>query len=335
MFTGKEDIIILHGNDELTINESISRLHKSAGGFADLNTSTLNAREASHADIAMQLNMLPLGVGKRVVIIEHAQEALRSKTGKKWILSILESFPPSTQLVLILDDQQKYRKGGYDWVKFNQSHWLRKALQDFTGVHFWQEHILPGAKQMPGWIMNKAESMGGDFHPSAAHTLANLVGSDLFQAQHEIEKGIAYAGAGHQVSAEDVQLLCAASKEEGVYDLVDAVAQRDGKTAMRIFQKLRIDMHEMVIFSLICRQMRLLLQARLVLDKKGAVQEVMNVCDVSSKWLANKLMNQARRFRVSELENMYAALDRMDENSKNGVMPLDTAIEVFIAKLTQ
>jgi len=43
-FTGDENIIVLHGDDKLEAGEWISRITNDAEGFADLNTSRINAK---------------------------------------------------------------------------------------------------------------------------------------------------------------------------------------------------------------------------------------------------------------------------------------------------
>ena len=334
IFTGTEDIIVLQGDDLLAIHEWIFRIVNDAEAFADLNTSRLNAKESNQTDILMQLRMLPLGSGKRKVIVDLAHEILKVKNDQKWMDMVLEEFPPSSQLVLILHDEKKYQHGQIEWDKFPKKHWLRKALNDFSGMHYWQELTLPDAKSMPQWIEDKAKSMGGDFHPSAAYTLASLVGNDLFQARQEIDKAISYVGQGNQVKTEDIRLLCVASKDEDMYSLVDAVGQRDGKTAARLYQSLRIDIPAQVLFSMLVRQIRLLLQTRFILDQKGPLKEVVEMCDLKSEWLAKKLINQAKRFDTSELEIVYRQLDRIDKEYKIGNVSIDAAIETFLVKAT-
>jgi DNA polymerase III subunit delta len=333
-FTGNEDIIILHGDDMMAVNEWILRIVNDAEGFAELNTSRVNAKESNRTDIIMQMRMLPLGSGKRKVIVDYAQEILKTKNDQKWLDMVLQEIPPSTQLILVLHDEKKYQRGQIDWVNFPKSHWSRKALNEFSGANIWQELPLPDVKTMPQWIENKAKSMGGNFHPSAAQTLATLVGSDLFQAQQEINKAISYVGQGKQVKPEEIRLLCTTSKEEDMYALVDAVGQRDGKTATRLYQTLRIDIPAQVLFSMLVRQIRLLLQTRFIIDKRGPLNEVTEMCDLKSEWLAKKMINQAKRFDTSELEMVYRQLDWIDKESKIGNVSIDAAIETFLVKVT-
>ncbi len=329
-FIGTEDIIVFHGDDELEIKNDLSRIMGDSHGFADLNVSRINAAEDSLSDIQMQLNMLPMGAGKRKVILENAQEIIFYKKDKDWFVSIIENFPPSAQLILILSDYKTYK----GWKKFKPSHWIHKAIQSFPGSAFWQERPLPDAKHMPQWIENKVIEFGGRIHPAAAHTLANLVGNDLFQVEQEISKAVSYCGEDGQITVEIVRLLCAATTEEDIFVLVDAVGQRDSKSALRVYQKLVIDSSAQYIFSMLVRQLRLILQTRILLDKNGTVKKIAEVCDLKSEWQAKKLINQARRFNRNELIKVYRQLDRIDEDSKAGKISIDAAIEPLLAAIT-
>ena len=328
------DIIVLHGDDELSIQEKIVRIVNSNDSFADLNTTRLDGADTNFTDISTQLNMLPMGAEKRVVILDHADELLKLKDAQKWLESLLTHFPPTTRMVLILADEKKYLKGQIDWIRFKGSHWLRKMLQSFSGVYSWSELQLPDEKKMPGWIEEKAIELGGSFQPGAAQALANLVGSDLYQAKHEIEKAIAYAGEGNQVSSADVRLLCTASKEENIFALVDAVGMRDVKTATRLYQELILEMPAQYILSMLVRQIRLILQASIVLENRGSAKDVVEVSDVKSEWQAQKLINQAKRFNLQELEMIYRKLDQIDEDSKIGRISIEGAIEPMLVAIT-
>jgi len=332
--SGQEDIIVLHGDNQLAIIECISLIISQSGGFTDLNTSRLNGRETDQTEISAQLNMFPLGAGKRKMIVNHAQEILKGKENQKWIKNLLETFPPSTQLILVVDDEKKYKRGSWDWGTYTKKHWFRKALQSFSGESIWKELPIPDAKTLPSWIEETAESLGGHFHPAAAHTLANLIGNDLFQAQQEIQKAIAFVGEGQQVQVEDIRLLCSATKEETIFSLVDAVGQREGKSATRLYQELRIEMAAPYIFNMLVRQVRLLLQACVFQNQKKPIKQVVEACDLRSEWQARKLINQARHFRVSELEMIYRKLDQIDEESKTGKITIDAAIETLLVSIT-
>jgi len=329
------DILILQGDDRLAIQTNLSKLTQNdVNGFADLNTSRLDGLALTFHDVSMQLNMLPLGTGKRIIILENALDLLKKKGGKDWLEGVLDNFPPTTLLVFILEDEKKWKSGKTDWLRIKEGHWISKSIRAFSGKHKWKELPLPSIKEMPGWIIVKAKSMGGNFHPAAAQALANLIGNNLFQAKQEIEKAISYAGESKQVSAADVRLLCAVSKEEDIFSLVDAVGKRDGRKISNLLYELSMNIPLQYIFSMLVRQIRLLMLTKIVQNNRGDSKSVVQSCDIKSEWQAKKLITQARHFKMSDLEYIYKQLDRIDEESKTGRISLDVSIESLLASLT-
>ena len=145
---------------------------------------------------------------------------------------------PATMLILVVDDELKYKEGGMAWVRIGAKHWLQDLFSRFQGKTRWIELPLPSDKEMPGWIQREAERQGGAFDNHAAAVLARFVGRDLFQARQEISKAISYVGNGGQVSAKEVHLLNASSREESIFSLVDAIGQRDRRQAMKYYYHL-------------------------------------------------------------------------------------------------
>jgi DNA polymerase-3 subunit delta len=327
------DIIILQGDDRLSIEEEIAAITEEIGqdAFSELNTTHLDGSVLNFDDVSMQLNMFPLGGNKRIVILDCAQEIIGKKNAQNWLQGVLSNFSPTTMLVLILEDEKKFRKGAMVWVAVGAEHWLRKMTKQFSGDTRWIEKSLPSDREMPDWIMKETAKQGGVFHPRAAVELSRLVGNDLFQARQEIEKAIFYVGDDKQVGADIIRLLCPSSKEESVFALVDAVGQRKEKLALKLLRELSVDMPIQYIFSMLVRQVRLLILVKESLAEGGGEKDVMVACKLHHKFIVKKLINQARHFSIEALEDIYRTLDRMDEDSKVGRVTLEAALDVLIA----
>jgi DNA polymerase III delta subunit len=86
------------------------------------------------------------------------------------------------------------------------------------------------------------------------------------------------------------------------------------------------------LFNRMVDHFRKLLQIREILDEGGGVPQVIQ--DVEQrKWLAPKLVEQARRFSMAELTAIYHRLVKMDQATKTSQMPLDLAMDTLIAEL--
>ena len=211
-----KQVIVLQGDDTLSIRDEIGRISaQPQTGFTDLNLSRMDGVVATVSELAAQISMLPLGGGKRIVILDKGEEFLGREKAKEQMLALLESFPPSALLVITLNDEKKYRSGDMIWQRFRGRHWFRKAVGKFNEGLLWKEFPLPSEREMPGWIMDKADKLGGKFEPGAAVVLAGMVGNDLFQAAQEIEKAIAYAGTESEISSDMIR-LCARSQKRRI-----------------------------------------------------------------------------------------------------------------------
>ena len=327
------DVIILQGDDRLSIEEEIAAITEEVGqdAFSELNTTHLDGSNLLFDEISMQLNMFPLGGNKRIVILDNALETIGKKGARDWLQDILSNFSPTTMLVLILEDKKKFRKNAMVWEAVGDQHWLQKMINKFSGDARWIELSLPSDRKMPDWIIKEAEKQGGIFHPRAAVELSRLVGNDLFQARQEIGKAIFYVGDNNQVGVDIVRLLCASTKEESVFALVDAVGQRNGKLALKLLHELSTDMPTHYIFSMLVRQVRLLILAKEAIAEGGGEKGVMASCKLRHTFIAKKLISQARHFSIEALEDIYRTLDRMDEDSKVGRVTLDAALDGLIA----
>ncbi len=327
------DVIILQGDDCLSIEQEIAAIAEEIGqdAFAELNTMHLDGSNLNFDEISMQLNMFPLGGNKRIVILDNALETIGKKGAEDWLQDTLSNFPPTTMLILILKDEKKFKKGALAWEAVSDKHWMQKTINQFSGNARWVELSLPSDRKMPDWIIKEAIKQGGMFHPRAAVELSRLVGNDLFQARQEIGKAISYIGDDKQVSVDVVRLLCASTKEENVFALVDAVGQRNGKLALKLLRQLSTEMPIHYMFSMLVRQVRLLILTKEALAEGGGEEDVMASCKLRHTFIAKKLISQARHFRIEALEDIYRTLDRMDEDNKVGRVTLGAALDGLIA----
>ncbi|MDO9546521.1 MAG: DNA polymerase III subunit delta [Pelolinea sp.] len=328
-------IVILIGDNRLSVEEQIKEISNAVGegAFSELNNTRLDGSTLGFHEILMQLNVFPLGGGKRIVVLDNASEIIGRKGAEEWLTNILTNVSPTTLLILILEDEKKHISGSMNWKAFSSKHWLRKLSDQYPGDIHWIELSLPSEGKMPEWILKEATDQGGLFHPQAAVELSRLVGNDLFQAKQEIEKAILYVGDEKQVEIDDVRLLCAASQDENIFALVDAVGARNGKLAMSILNKLSKDMPIQYLFSMLVRQVRLLILAKEAILGGGGEKGVLSACGIRHTFIAKKLVNQAHHFSMETLEGTYRKLDHIDEEGKIGHLSLDAALDGLIAEI--
>ena len=122
---------------------------------------------------------------------------------------------------------------------------------------------VPRGNQLARWVRTKVKQAEAEIEPRAVQALCTFVGDDLYQLNQEIEKLAAYTDGQRAISFEDIQLLTPHARQASIFDMVDALGQRDGKTASRIYHTL-LDAgdHPLALLAMITRQFRLLIQVK-------------------------------------------------------------------------
>ncbi len=273
----KANIHILHGDDEVAMNQFVAQQIQSLGdsAMADVNTSRLDGKTSSEDELYNTVMATPFFSAKRLTIVTNPLHRLESKkagdeatsgveSGKtkearQRFLQLLETLPETTLLILVIEDHQKWRAGGFQWESLTDRHFLMKwaaTQKERVAIHGFS---LPSGREMPTWIQKKAKELGGQISLPGAVELAEYVGSDTRLAVLELDKLITYAN-GREVSPDDVMSLSTSVMSGRIWDLTDAIGERDSRKALQIFHQLleTLDLRQ-EIYPMIIWQFRQLL----------------------------------------------------------------------------
>jgi len=346
------NLIICHGDDDIAILEYIHSLESEVADDAtgDVNITRLDGKVCGEKDLANVVMSTPFFAEKRLVILENPFVKMgrgkktdleedgsepgegSSSEQKKAFISLLNNLPDSTVLVLIVEDSQSWdsRAREKTWSVLKATHFLMKWAAANPGKSLVRSFPLPDPGEMPAWIQKKAAALNCKFKPDAAAELAQYVGNDTRLAAMEIEKLSLYVGEKRPVEMDDVMALSTSTSSATIWNLVDAVGQKDTHRALSIFhQLLETKDVQYEIFPMIIRQFRLLLMAREVLDERGNEQSVIQELGVAP-YVAKNLVPQAGKFSMKALERIYIHLMKIEEDSKTRGGDLETAIDTLI-----
>ncbi len=321
-------IHILYGSDEFAIANKAESFVKAMGDptTAEMNTTCLDARTTSEDALNNAVHAMPFLAAQRLVLLENPSKRYTGQDSHKKFLAWLASIPPSTILVIIEPGEIKDRD--------KATHWLLKWAAANPKRAATHELNLPRQNEMPRWIITETIRQGGKIEPAAAARLAEMVGENTRQAAMEISKLLTYVNYAHPIGLEDVEAVSIVTAQPNIFDMVDAIGAGNGRRAQRLLRQLLDDDEPFSIFGMIVRQFRLLLIAREVLDEGGNLDDVTKALAIH-RYAAEKIFTQARAFHMPTLEHIYHHLLSIDEEAKTGGMPLDAALEMFVAALTK
>jgi DNA polymerase-3 subunit delta len=89
------------------------------------------------------------------------------------------------------------------------------------------------------WCLAAAEARGIRFDPDAARELVDALGADMMMVSSELEKLCLYvSGREPRITLGDVETMVLAAKQRTLYELTDAISQRDRTRALLLLHGL-------------------------------------------------------------------------------------------------
>jgi DNA polymerase-3 subunit delta len=323
---------VLHGEDEFTRSETLVDFKRRLGraDTVGLNTTVLNGKRLTLAELHHACDAIPFLADKRLVIVDGLLSRLTPRKGQALsdarqrllddLADYLPHLPPTTRLVLV---ENRALPSNHPILKL--------AKQEQRG--YVKRFERPDAKALPAWIKRRVQKHGGDIEPRAAHRLAAVVGANLRLLDQEILKLVTYSRGESAITEADVELLVPYSQDAVIFDLVDALGHRDGSTAANTLHRL-IDEgeHPLGLLGMIIRQFRLLIQVKALKARGASSRDVAKTLGIHP-FPARKLHNQATHFTSMQLEKVYRYLSETDLSIKTGKLDAEVALDLLVAGL--
>lgn len=342
---------LFHGDDEFTCHEQVKKLRQ-AGNF-EYNQDTYNGAEVDLTTITTTTDTMPFLTEQRLVLVEGLPKRKRGETAateaaakpaieaettatkggkgkrskkskataltragfEKALAEHVPSMPDTTVLVLLVDE---IIDAANPLVKVAEKH--GKVFQ----------YTLPKGVALEGWITKRVKSTGVKISSEATTLLANFIGNHLRLLSNEIDKLAAYVGEGKTINADDVRKLSAQVQEARIFDLTDALAQRNRKQALNILHDLLSDGEPPIkLISTITSQVRSLLLVK-ELSQKGMRSAAIASTIGMAPFIADKALRQVGNFTMPQLEQAYRQLLSTDAALKRSRIEPEMALDLLV-----
>jgi DNA polymerase III subunit delta len=186
---GLQPVYLLCGDEPLQLMESADQIRRVARtqGYAEREVHDVESH-FEWADLLGSTRMMSLFSQLRVIELRMGQGKLGEK-GDAALLALVEQPPADTLLLLIAGKLEKSAQN---------SKWYKAIEASGILLQVWPLD----AKQLPGWILRRAQSSGVSLRPEAAQLLAEGCEGNLLAAAQEIDKiTLAVSRFGHQPAA--------------------------------------------------------------------------------------------------------------------------------------
>jgi DNA polymerase-3 subunit delta len=295
--------------------------------MAELNITVLDGKQATTADVLSSARAMPFLGDKRLVIVEGMLTWLTrkgaGKSGKDELDKLAEGLThlPDWARIVFVEPQTLAERNVI----------LSLAKTEPGGYH--KEFNPP--RNPVKWITDQARAVYDTaIEPAAARALADVIQDDLRAADSELAKLAAYVNGERPIIEADVSLLTPYVSEANVFEMVDALGRRDGKTASRLLHRLLEDGEPLQLFGMMVRQFRLLILAREYINAGGNPKGIGKAIGVHP-YVGEKLGGQVRAFSLEQLEKVYHFLLDTDLGIKTGRVDSVLALDLLIASIAQ
>ena len=274
-------------------------------------------------EIAQAVQSMPFMSERRFVIVEGLVSSITTKANAAEWIDVLAKTTDSS-IVMFYDEIA---------VKDITKRPLYKSLQKQKEVYNYPFPYLNPTEENK-WIIGRVVELGGQVSPVAASMIVQMVGSDLWQVNGELEKLVAYSD-GETITPDMISKLVRGRFEDRIFDFVDAVSQKRGRDVIRLIDEERQSgATDQYIMSMLARQVRILLGVKSYLEENPQVAKQTVAKELSlHPFVAGKAIAQAKNFGQSELERALIALADYDLEIKTGKIKPDFALDKFVSEI--
>ncbi len=343
---------LLHGDDEFGSREQLKQLRQQ-GDFG-YNQDSYDGSSVDFKTIVITSNTFPFLSEQRLVIVDglpkrkrgeaanvteqvsapadaasdDASKTARGRKSKKGKSSVLSRvgfekalaehvalMPETTVLILLVEEALDAAN-----VLVKAASKNGKAIQS----------TLPKGVALENWINKRAKGINVKIAPDATALLANFIGNHLRLLANELDKLATYVGPGGTITAQEVRLLSAHVQEARVFDLTDALAQRNRKQALNILHDLLSDGEPpLKLLSTITSQVRSLMLVKELAQKGMRSPQISSTLGMAP-FIADKALRQVKNFDVPQLESTYRQLLATDAALKRSRLTPEMALDLLV-----
>ncbi len=309
-------LYFLYGEDSFLLEKTVTGLKESLidPNLLDFNLTVFNGRESTAQDILCSAKTHPLSGGYRMVVVKEAD-----KLKSPWSNFTPYFNQPLLSTCLVFCGEKLPLK----------SNPLSAFKKNGVLVRFYH----PYDREIPGWIRNIAQSCNKKVSGSAVALLSNEIENDLQTMFQEIEKIAAYVGTREVIEVDDVKEVVSVSRGASVFTLTDHIADKDKEGALfTLKQLLAAGEPPLKILTMITRQVRLLAQAKEMLEQGLSQQEVGRSLGVRDFYLKD-FIRRARVFSRLQGERSIYFLFHTDWKLKSSRVDKRIVLEELISGL--
>ncbi len=210
----------LEGEEDFFIDQLIEYAeHKILSeSESDFNQTVFYGKDANWAEVVNACRRYPMFASKQVVLLKEAQHMKDIDRLEGYISNPLQS------TIMVISYKGKTIDGRSKLAKI-----LSKKGHIFQARKIYDSNL-------PAWTTEFVKSKGLEISPRAVMMLVDHIGNDLSRIGNEVEKVSMNLGNRKNITDDDIEKFVGVSKEFNVFELQQAISNKDLVKAIRVIQ---------------------------------------------------------------------------------------------------
>ena len=282
-----------------------------SGGDGDMNFNRFEGKDINPKQVIDLAETLPFFAERRVILIENSGFF---KNACDELAEYLAQPAASTYFVFVEEEVDKRSK-------------MYKAVKNAGKI---VEFATQTEELITRWVLARLKKEGKNITGSVMQLFLSKTGSDMGNIDRELEKLICYCLDRDVVTAEDVEAVCTTRITNHIFDMVNAIAEKQPQKALQLYYDLlALKEPPMRVLFLIARQCNLLLQTKELKNRGHDNKTIASKIGVPP-FAAGKYVAQASHFKTSVLKNAVKQCVETEEAVKSGRMNDMMSVEILI-----
>lgn len=309
-----KQIYLLYGEEAYLKKQYRDRLTKALLPEGD--TMNFAHFEGKGVDVKSVIDLsetLPFFAERRLIVFDNTGFF---KSAGADLADYIKEMPDTTYYIFVEDEVDKRSK-------------LFKAVKSKGRV---VELPFQDENTLKRWVAGKIRNENKQVTEQTIIYFLNKVGTDMENITKELEKLFSYTMEKTDITKEDVDAICVTQIANHIFDMVNAVAEKQQKKALDLYYELlALKESPMRILFLMTRQYRMLFQVKHLANKGYSKKEIASKTGLHP-FAVGKYMDQAKYFKTSELRMVMEYSADIEQRVKTGLLTDNLAVELFIIK---
>ncbi|MBI5789224.1 MAG: DNA polymerase III subunit delta [Candidatus Schekmanbacteria bacterium] len=312
------NLYFIHGEEIYQVEQALQILKEKISAILGANTIfiSLDSENCRARDLCNEVDSRSL-LGQVKIIVLNSADSLKEKEKEQLIKYLSKPIAFNTLIIVV--------KGKIDQRgKFYSA--LKKGACAVSCDPLKSHECL-------NWLRQQAKSLGYNLNQDATRYMVDAADKNLQILNNELTKLICYAGENKNISLADAEAVLGRRPGFTLFQLTDAVRQKELKTGLLILKQLLSDgNHPLVILTMIAKQFHSLGIAKEMLEEGLPLNQIGPKTGLPP-FLWQDFIQQAGGFTLKRIEQALGLILEADLKLKSSHQPPHLLLEVLLLNL--